>query len=428
MAQGWALSTALPLPVRRAWQLILLTSAASAANYAQTALSPLQEAMRTAIGLTDNQMAILQGPAIALPLAIVGIPLGLLIDRRSRALLVVIFMALNLLGSVLTALASSFLALFVARCLVGLAVPGVAMATLSMIADLYAPSQRGRALTVLAIGQVAGMSAAFALGGELLARAEPGPDAWRYAMLEISVPLLVVLVLVLGTREPVRTGIAVSEPSTRASFGELWRYRAVATPLLMGVVMVGLVDSASMIWAAPTLSRDFALRPDRVGTIMATCLLTASLLGPLIGGLLADFCQRTGGPRRTVAAIGGLALLSAPSGLFAVMPGVVSASALLTVFMTIGSAIGVSGAPVSTIVIPNELRGLYMAVTSAVSAPLSLGLAPLLVSLLSGHLGGPQMIGRALAILCFTISMLGAALFTFGRRYFPAVPEPASDE
>jgi len=404
--------------VRRGFQLLLLTMAAAAANYAQTALSPLQEAVKIASGLSDNQMALLQGPALALPLAAAAIPVGLLIDRYSRARLIIVFALFDLLGSAATAMANTFPQLFAARCLVGLAVPATSMAALSMIADVFAPAQRGRALTVLAMGQVGGMSAAFALGGMLLKLSGSGPEAWRWAMAWLSAPAALTSVLVLMTTEPPRTHIAVTNPSPRQAFAELWRYRTVIGPLLASVIMVGLADTASMIWAAPTLARSFAAPPERVGAIMAAALLTASILGPIAGGILADFSQRTGGPPRTITVLCGLCLLSAASGLFPIMPNVMSASFVLTLFMATGSAIGVTGAPLGTVVIPNELRGLYMAVSTAISTPLCLGLAPLIVSQLSTALGGPVMIGRALALVCVTISVIGAVALALGRRHF----------
>ena len=87
---------------------MLLTVAAASAIYARTALGPLQETMRIALGLTDNQMAMLQGPALALPTIFAAIPLGLAIDRYSRARLLLVLTALNLFGSVFTGLCSDF--------------------------------------------------------------------------------------------------------------------------------------------------------------------------------------------------------------------------------------------------------------------------------------------------------------------------------
>jgi len=405
--------------VGHVYQLLLLTAAAAFANYALSAVSPLQETMRTALGLSDNEVALLQGPALALPLALAGIPLGLVVDRYLRARLLLGFVALAILGSLLTAFAPNYIVLFAARSLVGLAVPAISMAALSMIADIYPPAYRGRAFMVMAIGQVGGMSAAFAVGGEVLAFIGPAGSGWRWTLMWLTSPLVILFcLLLLFMREPPRTGVTIENPSPSAAFAELWRYRAVVMPLLVGSVMVSMVDTAALVWAGPTLSRKFNLSPDHSGAIMAGGLMVSGMCGPILGGFLADFAQRTGGPRRTISVLAALMCVSAPAGLFPIVPGLATASVVMSLFLMTGSAISVTAAPIVTVVIPNELRGLSVAILGAISGPLCLGVAPVAVSALSTSLGGPIMIGKALAINCVAISLLGGMALVLGRRYF----------
>jgi MFS family permease len=176
---------------------------------------------------------------------------------------------------------------------------------------------------------------------------------------------------------------------------------------------------AILIWGAPMLSRNFGLQPDRIGAIMAIGMFLSGAVGPLIGGTLADYCQRTSGPRRTVSMLVGIAFVGAPASVFAFVPGVVPASLLLVAAMTIMIAAAVMGITLFTIVIPNELRGLCMSVLVATCILFGLAAAPLMVSLLSGALGGLPMIGRALSIVCVAASLLAAATFAFGRRFVP---------
>src|SRR5580692_1069041 len=103
------------------------------------------------------------------------------------------------------------------------------------------------------------------------------------------------------------------------------------------------------------------LPPDKVGALMGAVLLISGVLGPIVGGSLADACQRVGGPRRTIAVIGLMTLVSIPAGLFPIAPSALSASIPLVIFLTIGAAISVTVTTLFTIVIPNELRGLCMA-------------------------------------------------------------------
>jgi MFS family permease len=138
-------------------QLSLLTGVLTASALAGNAASPLQEAMRVALGLSDSQMALLQGPAMAIPLGLGSIPLGLLIDRHSRVRLIFVATALTFIGSLLTALVSTFAMLVALRALVGLASFAMGMAVVSMMADLYPPEQRGRAYMVTSFSAVLGV-------------------------------------------------------------------------------------------------------------------------------------------------------------------------------------------------------------------------------------------------------------------------------
>jgi len=403
----------------RGFQLLLLAFAMAGAGYTRTAISPLQEAMRLALALSDNQMALLQGPVIGVPVALAAIPLGLLIDRTCRVRLLEVLLVLSVLGSLFTAFASSFSLLLLARGLAGVTGLGIVPVVFSILADLYPPAQRGRAVTVALVGQVAGNSAAFALGGALLAMSGSEPEGWRWSMLWLNAVLVPILLLSLLLREPNRTGLVIANPTARQIWGELRHYRIVIVVIATAIVLVEIAIGAMLIWGAPMLSRNYGLSPETVGGTMAMGMLLSGVLGPIVGGMLADLCQRTGGPRRTVSVLGGIALVSAPAGLFAFLPGVTGASILLVSVMTIMLVVVVMGMALFTIVIPNELRGLCMSALVAACILSGLAVAPLAVSLLSSAMGGLIMIGKALSIVCVAASLLAAMTFAMGRAYVP---------
>jgi MFS family permease len=412
----------------RVLRTILMLAAVTAANYARVMVGPLQEAMRTSLGLSDNQIAILQGPVLALPIVIAAIPLGVLIDRLSRARLLLIFAAIDMIGSAVSSLAPSFTVLAASRGVVGLAATATPIATLSLLADLYAPTQRGRAAMLMSIGQSAGAAAAFALGGSLLTAVGRGGDGWRMVILWLALPLVPVTLSLLAMREPPRSAVLVEKPSLRSAFVELWQLRAVIIPLMMGVVMMEIALGAPGVWAASAFLRNFAVLPSHIGGIMGVAMLVSGFLGPAGGGMLADLCQKSGGATRTMSALTGVALLSIPAGLFASMPGIASASVLLVAFIALVSAGCVMGTTLFTVVIPNELRGLCIGILASVTVLFSIGLAPLAVSLLSSAMGGPAMIGRALVVVCVSTGVIGAAMFLLGRRQLGAERALQSNE
>src|ERR1700743_2673301 len=105
----------------------------AAAGFARTMISPLQEAIRVSMALSDNQMALLQGPVIGVPVALTAIPLGLLIDRHSRSRLLMTFASLSLVGSLLTAFAPNFVCLLLTRCLAGVTALGILPVVFSLL-------------------------------------------------------------------------------------------------------------------------------------------------------------------------------------------------------------------------------------------------------------------------------------------------------
>jgi predicted MFS family arabinose efflux permease len=400
----------------RGFQLFLLTSAASAGVFARTALSPLQEQMRIALDLSDNMMAMLQGPALAVPVVLGAAPIGLLIDRYSRVRLVAAFAACMVLGSVVTAMANNFIVLVAARCTVGLAGPAIWMACMSLISDLYAADKRGRANMAVVIGQCVGNSAAFALGGALLGAVVAPSNQWSRALLWLSVPLGVVALLTLMMREPHRKERVLERPTLRQALEELWLGRGTIGPILLGLGMLGVADGAAVTWVAPTLARRFTLSPDQIGASMGFVLLASGLLGPLLGGFVADFCERRGGARRTMMALTILSFVAIPTGAFALAGSPLALNASFFLFMLLGSAVIVTGTTLFTIVIPNELRGVCLGMLSAAFLLLGFGIAPPMVSLLSGAMGGTARIGDALATVCVCTCLCGTSAFWIGSR------------
>jgi|SRR5579871_700725 len=398
-------------------QLLLLFIAMGVAGFARTALSSLQEAMRAGLHLSDNQMALLQGPVIGIPVVLAAIPLGFLIDRRPRNRLVLALALASLAGSLLTALAPSLLILFIARAVVGITALAIIPVVFSLLADLYPPASRGRATTFVIIGQVAGNSLAFALGGVLLERHGLSANGWRGALLELLIPYAAMVLALLAIREPTRHGRAsIAAPTLGQVWHEVRDHRSVMVPIVMGIVLMEVNVGAMLIWGAPMLSRQFGLTADRVGSIMATGSLVSGVVGPLAGGLLADACQRLGGPRRTVSVLGALAALSAPLGVFAFVPDPRAASVLLIVMMTVTLAVAVMGITFFTLVIPNEVRGFCLSLLMAGDMLCSFAVAPVVVSVLSQSMGGLAMIGRSLSLVCIAANLLAAMTFVLGRR------------
>lgn len=403
--------------------VMLALFSGTAARYV---LSPLQELVKADLGLGDNEVALLQGMALALPAAALAIPAGRLADRASRTRLLVVLALVCVAGSVLGALAQDFGIAFVARMMVGGAVAAAQPAALSLVADLTEPSVRGRMVTLVSLGQAAGVMVAYALAGALLPwlpTAVPaggvlaGLAPWRLVLLTFAAAVLAATAALLLLREPARRETDAAAP---ARVGEalraLWGYRRFLLPLAGGMVAIGMADAAASIWAVPVLTRTFHQTPADFGAWMGALNFGASVVGAVLGGVSADLGQkRSGHAGALLGAVVGCAL-SIPAALFPVMPGVGSFALLLALLLTVGGCANIAATSAVMVVLPNQLRGTCLSLLVAGIGLVAFGIAPLLVSLSARALARDADLTMPLACVGVATSVFATAAFLRAMR------------
>jgi MFS family permease len=389
------------------------------ANYCRFAVGPLQETVRSSLGLSDTQIALLQGPALAFPVVLTAIPFGMLIDRLSRVRLLAVFAIAELIGTAATAQAPSFAIFFAARCLTGVAAAATMTAAFSLVADLCPADLRGRGTMIVGIGQIVGASAAYGAGGVLLSWLGSSAQDWRPAMLLGLVLAAPAVASALALREPPRQDMGKKNMSPAAAARILWRARQSVIPLLACVIMVSVAECAALIWAAPMFARSFHYSPLEVGGVMAAALFISGGVGAIAGGLLSDIGQQEGGPARTMTLLSRLLLLSIGTAAFGLVGNALLASALLILFMTAGGVISIVTTTLATLMIPTEVRGFFLALLFAAGTICGIGLAPIAVTAVSLLIGGPATIGVALSIICLSTCLVGAAVVRLGARDVP---------
>ena len=406
--------------------ILLVTLAVLSGSAARYVLSPMQELVRSDLGLDDNHVALLQGMSIALPTTLLSIPLGRLVDRTNRSRLLVVLALACALGSVMMAFAPSFAAAFVARMLVGAAVIAAQPTALSLVADLTEASERGRMITLVSVGQALGGSLGYAMAGPLLKwlPAELAATgivsslaAWRLVLLAAAAAVLAATVPLLFMREPERREVGIaSNGNLRAAWRELSSYRRFLLPLAGGMVTVGMADAAATIWAVPVLTRNFHQKPEDFGAWLGLLNLVANILGAVLGGWMADWGQRRGG--RAGALLGALmgAALSIPAAFYPVMPNVTMFAWAMGLFLTCGAWVSIAAISSVMVVLPNELRGTFMCLLVAGIGLTAYGIAPLLVSF-GAHAGdGHANIALSLTVVGLATSVLGTLSFVAALR------------
>ncbi|WP_232834024.1 MFS transporter [Sphingomonas sp. FARSPH] len=388
----------------------------------------VQEGAKAELHLSDYTLSLIQGVSAALPLALFSIPIGILVDRRNRIVIMIALVATFVAGTLLTAVAPGVWTLFVGRMLTGIGTTGALTAALSLCADLCAPTQRGRALLVVNLGKSLGQAMAFGLTGALfgLSVHKAAPDwlsygaPWRSAHLALAVIGVVVALPLFLMREPPRHEVAASTHAPfRIVVAELWARRAFLLPLFLGQVSVVMADAAAGIWAAPVLSRRFQLQPDQFAAWMGPLIFAAGVMGAIVGGVSADWGQRRARPGGLLLGAVAAAAVGIPAALFPVAPSVPLFAMALGMLMLCGSITGVVTSVALTVLIPNELRGLCIGAFIAIAGLIGFGLAPIMVAAASGLFGGERHLDQGLATVGIITSAMSLLAFVLAMRRAP---------
>jgi MFS family permease len=409
--------------------LLILALAIAVGFTAMGSFAMMAESAKAELGLSDATLGLVQGVGAAVPLVLFSVPIGILVDRFNRARLFLLLALVWSGGTLLTALAPNAWILFVARMLTGIGTTGALTCALSLSADLCLPEQRGRAMLINALGKSFGQAGAFAVAGWLLGMfaAAQAPvwfgaiSAWRSTQVVLAIASVIFVLPLLLLREPPRHEVeAGPQAPFRVVAGELWRRRAFLIPLFIGQASVVMADAAAGIWAAPILQRDYALQPAQFAGWFGALLLGTGIFGSMLGGLVADWGQKSG--RRGGILIGALvaAIVGVPMALFPVMPTTLGFASLLGVLVLCGTITGLVTSVALTVLLPNELRGLAIGAFIAFAGLIGFGIAPSLVTAVSALLGGESHLAAALAIVGIAVSLVSVWGFAAAMRHVPA--------
>lgn len=256
----------------------------------------LAEPVRREFHLSDSQVGLLTGLAFAISFAIMGLPLGLLIDRVHRGRLYSCILAVWSLLTMVSGLAGSFAHLVIARIGVGAAEAGAAPAAMSLLTDYFPPHRRATAIGWFFFSTPLGVAIGFGVGGVIAGHLD-----WRSAFFIAGVPGLVTsLIILLTLREPRRGGFdpSVTPQAARGAtvksgaamaqaFGTIWRVR----PMICIASAIGILlaaHSGLTVFLASYLVRVEGMTLPQAGGIIALGLGLGGAIGMPFGGMLAD--------------------------------------------------------------------------------------------------------------------------------------------
>ena len=404
-------------PLRRRWYVVIVLALATLMSYLDRGvIAVVVPSLQADLGLSDVQIGLLQGVSFSFFFALAGIPMGRLADRVNRRNLIIVGVLLWSLMTMLCGVAGSFATLFIARMGVGIGEAVLIPAAASMIADMFAPAQRGMPMSVIVAAQSLGAAGASLLGGMLLVYFAGKSlfilpfvgkaSEWRTIFIVFGMGGPLVALLLASIKEPARTGI--DEANNDRFFGFLTSHSHLFVLVYLSFAANFVIAYSTALWSPTVLSRVFGMTTAQAGITFGLTMIIANISGSTLGGVIGDrLASRAKGAARL-----GLSITAAPFAAFGgcVMLVAPTATLYLVGFAIAGFAVGVlivNSYPLLYDVVPGSMRGQAAAIYMIVGNIIGLGGGPLLVALLTQHLfKNPMAAGTSVGLV---VSVAGAS-------------------
>ncbi len=379
------------------------------------------------------------------------IPLGIWADRTKRKNVVAICVAIWSLATAFTALANSFLTLFISRMVLGIGEAGYFPAGTALMSDYFSRSKRSRIMSWWSVGQLIGILVGFVIGGVLA-----GMGKWRLAFVFTGIPGLLLAFLAWRLREPRRNEAdeeeialypytlgkmaEIEEPhqtihissNVLSQFGMLLCIKTLVVLIIMQIFAF-FVLGVNVVFLPTYLQQldIFGLSSGQAGLFSGAVIVLAGLVGTVLGGYMADWLNRRHqGARVLVCGIG--FLLSAPSFALAITTHNFQVFSVFFIVTTILLTLYTGPSTAATQdVVPALLRASAIAVSLFFAHLLGDAFAPTLVGLLASafdpthgqhfaHNMGGQDLARALLLTCTPALLIAGLVGIFGARWMKA--------
>ena len=394
-------------------------------------LGLLIEPIKAEFDLSDRSIGWLLS-AFTLVYGFVGIFMGWLVDRSKRLWIVSIGVALWSLATVATGMAKNFVQLFTARMGVGIGEATLSPGTFSMIGDSFPTEKRGKPIAFYSAALPIGAGLASLLSGAVIAwTASSGNQSlpffgelspWRYTMIIVGLPGLLLALIFLLMKEPARRPAAASSDVISGSgFTDALRYLWDNKALYIGFVLVICAMTAiaySHGFLAPTFERTWGWSPQKYAYVNGIALLLIGPLNMMIMGSISDWWTKKGVKDASLHILYIGFFIMIPSGVIPLfMPTAELAFALLcinTIGIGIVSAIGVTSLLVIT---PAQIRGQVVALYYlAISWFGSLG--PIAVGELSSGVFGEDNLRYAVAAVPVIFAIAPLLMMPLTKRLY----------
>jgi MFS family permease len=271
-------------PGRKAFVLAMLLIVYTFNFIDRQILGILAGPIKADLHLTDTQLGMLGGLALAILYSTLGVPLGWLADRTRRSWVITASLAIWSGFTALSGMATGFAQLFLCRLGVGFGEAGGVAPSYALIGDTFPPHQRARALAVYSLGIPLGAGLGVLFGGYIAAS-----FSWRAAFLWVGLAgFLFAPLFGLLVRDPPRATPAAATPHR---FGAVMRILLVKKSfwlLAFGAASSSMLGYGLGFWLPSLMRRSFDLDLLATSRFFGAVALIGGVAGVLAGGWIGD--------------------------------------------------------------------------------------------------------------------------------------------
>jgi MFS family permease len=268
-----------PLRRARSTAAALVTVATFVDIVAYSVAIPVLPDLSRRLGASPTTIGLLFG-SFGVTLLTVSIPVGAVSDRIGRRLPLVAGLVALAAATVLFAFADALPWLFAARLVQGAADAITWVVGFALLADLYAPAERGRVTGIV----MSGTSFAVMIG--------PSIGGWLYEVGGTRLPYLAVAGLAAVAAAAF---LWIDLPREQSARERVPVRVVVRTPAIAACAIAVVTASATISMLEPVLAlhlQSFGIGPGRVGSIFGVGAIASTALHPLFGRLVDRFGAR----------------------------------------------------------------------------------------------------------------------------------------
>jgi MFS family permease len=271
------------------WFTLIVLFAINTMNfYDRAILGSVGEPIRKEFALGDGSLGLLS-TAFTILYALVGLPLGRLVDKFSRGRIIAAGVFLWSLFTAGSGLVQTYWQVFLMRLGVGIGEASCAPAATSLISDLFPSNRRGKAISIFMLGLPVGIALSFAISGTIAQL-----YGWRTAFVIAGVPGILLAVVALFIREPVRgsgdSGHSVDPVTAGSPYRSILRSHTMRWLIVSGAIHNFCLYALSS-FMTPYLMRYHGLEIGEASLIAMFVNGIFTLPGMLLGGFVGDLAK-----------------------------------------------------------------------------------------------------------------------------------------